>query len=287
MKKSYGIACCRIPISTEPKPEILLIRRRYTWAFFRFIQGQYTPTDNVYMKTLFGKMTMDEKFDIASLNFSQMWYRVWANRVPENSITSHFRNQFHYFHKSFMADDGARLLYLLSQSISAEALWEIPKGRLKESLLGDEDPYNCAVREFEEETGIRKTQYKIFPQAQRRIIYWDDGCRYFCTYYIAIAESRSIFSSEPVQLCGTSSERSAQGTPGTGSISSMKSDFDELPDVPSKKNISPIISFQSNGQSDEVAEIKWLNIEQVRFIDPSGHLEQIIRPIFNFIKLHK
>jgi 8-oxo-dGTP pyrophosphatase MutT (NUDIX family) len=43
------------------------------------------------------------------------------------------------------------------------------------------------VREFHEETGLKKSQYKIIPDVHRDICISDRGVRYRSRYYIAIA----------------------------------------------------------------------------------------------------
>ena len=65
--------------------------------------------------------------------------------------------------------------------------WGIPKGRrnLKESNL------HCAIREFEEETGIKKTQYNLIYQIDPidELFSGSNNIRYKHIYYVANAKN--------------------------------------------------------------------------------------------------
>ncbi len=131
------------------------------------------------MIALFNGMTVDEKLDIMSLNFLQIWYRMWLD--TEFMGPSYFVSK-NKFEGAFVVDGGARLRRLIGRSTHACRIWEIPKGRKRSKCESDID---CAVREFGEETGIQKHNYKLLPHATRRYSYIDDGARYTNIYYFA------------------------------------------------------------------------------------------------------
>ena len=178
---SYGVICCRIN-NTSNHVETLLISKRYTYEYFEFVQGKkFTigkkiPT-NVIMSML-NKMTLDEKMDILSLNFDQMWYRIW---LTENKHATYFQSKTK-FEQIFLADDGEWLKSLISKSTNSDRIWEIPKGRKNKN----EPDINCAVREFGEETNIEKKYYKIYPNLKRSYTFEDAGVIYTFTYFLAI-----------------------------------------------------------------------------------------------------
>jgi hypothetical protein len=174
---SLGIACCRF---NGNKPEILLVRKRYTYSFNIFGHGKYNSGSNAELINLFNGMTVDEKLDILSLNFKQIWYRLWLHGGSTNANYLVSRNKFE---STFVIDGGARLKKLISKSSNViSPVWEIPKGRKKNK---QEPDIHCAIREFYEETGIPKKNYKIFPWATRTQSYVDSGVRYTSTYYLA------------------------------------------------------------------------------------------------------
>jgi 8-oxo-dGTP pyrophosphatase MutT (NUDIX family) len=175
---SLGIACCRLNGNI---PEILLVCKRYTYSYNVFVHGRYNSGNSADIIKLFNGMTIEEKIDILSLNFSQIWYRIWLNNTP--SIKSNYYILKNKFESAFVADNGLRLKKLMSRSNhSTLKIWEIPKGKKKNRTETD---IHCAVREFNEETNIHKKSYKIFPTHTRTYTYIDDNERYTNIYYIA------------------------------------------------------------------------------------------------------
>jgi 8-oxo-dGTP pyrophosphatase MutT (NUDIX family) len=182
-KYSIGLACMRY---INGYPEILLVCKRYTYAFSEFVHGKYTMLfHSNYQKTkqdlidLFSKMTVEEKVDILSLDFNKIWYKVWLNGSKPPSYF-YAKNKFE---STFLVDGGVRLKKLLSKSTNSQKVWEIPKGRKKSK---EESDIICAVREFKEETGIQKNQYKILPGIIRKFSHTDANITYTNTYYLAV-----------------------------------------------------------------------------------------------------
>lgn len=76
-KISYGVALCRYNKEKNNQFEILYIKKRYTYHFFNFVLGYYKKYNNNQLQYLFDNMTFGEKIDILSMKFSNMWYRLW------------------------------------------------------------------------------------------------------------------------------------------------------------------------------------------------------------------
>ena len=186
VKKSYGIILCKINSVTN-RPETLLVHKRYTYAYSMFIHGKYSRP-NIWPKTsmsfainILNQMTLEELLDIWSLDFRQMWYRIWLNKYD----TELFQKKYTKFYMSFIKNDGGALLRRTIQQIRNynTLQWEVPKGR---PLDSQESNIHCAIREIKEETGLNKTDYTIIPNVKRYVNYISLGTRYICTYYIAI-----------------------------------------------------------------------------------------------------
>lgn len=175
-KVSLGIACCRL---NGTKPEILLICKRFTYAFNTFAQGLYNSNSDEELIKLFNGMTVDEKHDILSLKFAQIWYRVWLNSGKRRHTYCVAKNKYD---NAFLVDEGARLRRLISKSTNSDRIWEIPKGKKKNK---QEPDIHCAIREFYEETGVPKTQYSILPRCKRTYSYIDAGVKYINNYFVA------------------------------------------------------------------------------------------------------
>lgn len=227
-KSSFGIACCRF---NTGRPEILLVCKRYTYAYNLFINARYNSSDNAAIIALFNGMTVDEKLTILSLNFAQIWYKVWLGST-NNAVYYTAKNKFE---TTFLPDGGARLRRLINRSTNSALLWEIPKGKRK---FRAEQDLHCAIREFTEETGVAKKYYRVIPWAKRTHSYIDTGVKYVNTYYLALE----------------------------------------------KQAIAPQINFGRPGQVAEICDLRWMNIDQIRLIDQGRHLEEVVAPIFKFVK---
>ncbi len=230
-RRSMGIACCRF---NNGRPEILLICKRFTYSFNMFVHGRYNSEDNSALITLLSGMTVDEKHDLLSLNFVLIWYRVWLNSPQK---TFNYLTAKNKFENTFVADNGARLRKLIAKSHHSDKIWEIPKGRKKNKLEPD---INCAIREFQEETGIARKNYKIFPSATRTYSHVDSGTRYINTYFIAFM----------------------------------------------RNHIEPKINFALQDQVDEIGDIRWMNLEDIKYVDTAKRLTNFVKPIFNYVKNH-
>lgn len=169
---SYGIACFRYH---NKQYEVLLVKRRFTYAFCDFINGNYSKKDNKSIMKLLDNMTTDEKADIAMLNFDILWARVWKDKKVDSK-------KFKIFTENFLKDKGVRLLKLLRESKSIDHIWELPKGQKDKH----ENELQCAIREFREETSLSKSRYTLFPNASRIYSYIDDGKTFVLKYYFAI-----------------------------------------------------------------------------------------------------
>jgi hypothetical protein len=92
-KHSIGIICCKvngIGAMTYRAPQCLFICKRYTYAYNSFVHGNYRIED---LPELFSKMTIDEKLDILSFNFDQIWYRVWLG-TPKGASFAQSKTRF-------------------------------------------------------------------------------------------------------------------------------------------------------------------------------------------------
>ena len=189
-KASAGVILCRRNGKTG-RPEVLLAHKRYTYAFAEFVHGHYAQSragSNAALRCvapLFDQMTREELFDVLSLNFGQMWYRIWLTDGNRDL----YNKKYAKFQSSFMRDDGGAALCRLVMLARASGvlLWEVPRGR---HLNPREADINCAIRELREETGVDKSDYRILPGVRRRAGHVSAGTRYEFTYYVALANPR-------------------------------------------------------------------------------------------------
>lgn len=247
-KHSHGIALVRF---NGERTEILLVRKRHTYAFITFVFSNYDTRSNDEVLRLLNKMTAEEKLILRSLDFKMIWYHVWltdearpvqelvrsdplirllkSKSQPDMGSYIAAKNKFE---SAFKHDNGKRLKELIAISKSVQPLWEIPKGQRN----GHESDIQAAIREFQEETSIPPQHYRLFPNESRSFTFIDD-IKYTYTYWLAFT----------------------------------------------RRNIVPRIDFRTE-QPAEISDIKWMSIEDIRRVDATGQLERFIRPIFKWMR---
>ena len=162
---SYGVVCFRI--TPKKEVEFLMICRRDTLGFIDFMRGKYSVYNKEYIMNMLTQMTIREKEMLKTLSFSQLWKILWepedftigTSRV--SSISSQYKNEEHCSRDKFnmlqsgivVGNDYYTLVSLIEESERLhqweEAEWGFPKGRRNYQ----EKDYDCAMREFCEETG--------------------------------------------------------------------------------------------------------------------------------------
>lgn len=187
--QTNGIACIRRNRSNN-KYEFLFIRRRLTYAFDNFVRGIYEKN----ISEQINKMSLEERHDISSCNFDQIWFRMY-NQNPNNCIVRNdYRANFdkcrRFFENRFMHDQGYALKRIIGESRLSPRnmtyLWEMPKGYPKKN----ESRANCAIREFIEETQVNREDFKIIPDQVKCYNYkGDNDTLYLTYYYIAVCKT--------------------------------------------------------------------------------------------------
>lgn len=85
IKQSYGLAVCKF---INHRIHVLFVKKKYTYSFFEFVFGKYPKFDKRRIEDLFNSMTFQEKILILEMNFDKLWCKIVLN-VPEdpNSIS--------------------------------------------------------------------------------------------------------------------------------------------------------------------------------------------------------
>ena len=181
---SYGVACVR----KNPDSgcyEILMIKKRHTYAFLEFVRGLYDPFKDHDLVYMFDSMTIIEKSTILKCSFQTLWN--YANGEPAKSAD---RNTFNRSLRKYnLLMQRGTLPQLISKTRNATLLWEIPKGRSNKK----ETHIVAATREFEEETGLQKDSYRIlFDEGTVEYSFVDCNVRYKYVYFIAVISKNIV-----------------------------------------------------------------------------------------------
>ena len=186
---SLGLISYRID---NNKLKYLMIQRRDTIGFVEFMRGKYNLDNYRYIYKLFTIMTEDERKKIESNTFDYLWNNLWMDKNSRqyHNEYDNSKKKFQKIVNGFKIDNTTVLTfkYINSQVdyLYTEPEWGFPKGRrnLKESNL------DCAIREFEEETGITKNEYEVLYQIEplEELFSGTNNIRYKHIYYVAYAK---------------------------------------------------------------------------------------------------
>jgi 8-oxo-dGTP pyrophosphatase MutT (NUDIX family) len=167
--------------------EFLLIQRKDSLRFVDFVRGKYDVSNKNYLKQLLSNMTTEEREFLRVTTFEDMWKRVWGSANVRN-----YKNDYELSKQRFDAlkvPDVSNGLCLLEQLLNTTTTiwstpeWGFPKGRRNPK----EDDINCAIREFEEETGIMRTQVRLIQNMEpvSETFFGDNSVHYCHKYYLA------------------------------------------------------------------------------------------------------
>jgi ADP-ribose pyrophosphatase YjhB (NUDIX family) len=132
-----------------------MIRRKDTFGYIDFIRGKYSLKNLDQIKDIIDEMSNEEKAKILTLSFEKQWQNMWGNTnsLQHKTEESNSSKRFKQLTTGLINDaEEITLSNIVEQSTTnwEEAEWEFPKGRKK---IYEKD-YECAIREFLEETGI-------------------------------------------------------------------------------------------------------------------------------------
>ena len=149
--------------------EYLMIRRKDTLGYIDFMRGKYSIFNRPYIINMLNQMTVEEKTRMRSGDFGLLWQAIWgkpmiapttppANQYRSEELTS--RDKYNLLFEGVQSErqfwGKEEEKYTLNELIDAsdpgwdEPEWGFPKGRRNPQ----EKDYECALREFTEETGI-------------------------------------------------------------------------------------------------------------------------------------
>jgi len=192
---SFGI--CAIKFNGDT-PMYLMIRRRDSLAYVEFLRGKYKMDASSYIQLLINGMTIEEQGRLLVTPFDKLWETLWNNQN-----TRQFRTECEIARRTFdtLKNTGDCFGKLLATYISqassrwAEPEWGFPKGRraLHESELA------CALREFNEETGLPQKCVHILKDEQTRIEEYvgTNGIPYKQVYFLGICNSDNNAQHQP------------------------------------------------------------------------------------------
>tara|TARA_Y100001970_G_scaffold287016_1_gene410610 strand:+ start:3947 stop:4615 length:669 start_codon:yes stop_codon:yes gene_type:complete len=175
-----------------------MIRRKDSLGFVEFMRGKYNLYSPQYMINIFNEMTNHEKQRIKTLTFDELWNDLWGKDIGiqyrnEEKISKEKYNKLREGYYG-LNNQFYNLDYYLENSNNKweEAEWGFPKGRRNYQ----EKDLDCALREFEEETGYNKNEINIVQNVlpYEEIFIGSNMKCYKHKYYLALINNNNIKS---------------------------------------------------------------------------------------------
>jgi 8-oxo-dGTP pyrophosphatase MutT (NUDIX family) len=179
-----------------------MIRRKDSFGYIDFIRGKYSPYNICHLQNIINEMSDSEKEMILTVPFENLWKQMWGNTPNaqfknEEIISSKkieiIKNGINVNNEIITLKD----IVEKSTTIWNETEWEFPKGRRNHK----EKDLECALREFEEETGISKNKITIIDNVlpYEEIFIGSNHKSYKHKYFLAyIDESEDLLSNYQV-----------------------------------------------------------------------------------------
>jgi 8-oxo-dGTP pyrophosphatase MutT (NUDIX family) len=162
----------------------LLIQRKDSLSYVEFIRGKYNVNDDEYIAKLMRNMTKKEQTILKECNFDKLWKSVWG----DNSTVKCHKNDYELSEKKFNEIISKIPLILCeNESIWDEPEWGFPKGRRNPH----ETDITCAIREFQEETGLKRNDFTIIQNVNpiSETFFGSNHVHYCHKYYIALCDN--------------------------------------------------------------------------------------------------
>lgn len=162
---------------------VCLIQRRDTLAFIDYIKGKHNNNDEL-IRTFIGEMTTDERIKLQTLSFQELWNSTWLNHHSQV-----YRKDFLTAYNKFQKVKLNKYIphkEVVGRYKSTEFCF--PKGRRH----ANESQLQTACREFEEETGFTRNEYRMIDvPPMEETFYGTNKVRYSHIYFLALIEKNA------------------------------------------------------------------------------------------------
>jgi 8-oxo-dGTP pyrophosphatase MutT (NUDIX family) len=155
-----------------PKIKMLLIQRKDTIGYTDFVRGKYKQS---IIGAYFSEMTKDEQITLTTETFENIWDSLWINHRSKT-----YKNEYEYAKRKFTTRDIGELVKRYPSNYSFQE-FGFPKGRRNIRELD----IDCAIREFDEETSYKQSDYHLTGETLVEDFKGTDNIRYKHIYYLA------------------------------------------------------------------------------------------------------
>jgi 8-oxo-dGTP pyrophosphatase MutT (NUDIX family) len=172
----------------------LLIRRKDSLSYCDFLRGRYDIEDSNMIIRFLTDMTIDERSMISTTSFDLLWKNLWIN-TENKSYHNDYLDSSIKFNTLKNGYEKNNIYYSLDTYLSKTSSkwnspeWGFPKGRRNIK----ENDYDCAIREFKEETGLTDDDFKICSNnVYTEVFEGNNNKMYSHVYYLAEIHTHKI-----------------------------------------------------------------------------------------------
>jgi len=191
---SYGVIVFRKNPHTE-QCEFLMIRRKDTFGYIDLLRGKYQTHNIDKIQQLVDEMSNDEKKKVLTTPFPELWQQLWGGHHSKTDETMILRK----FEMLLNNESGISLETFIQNSSTnwVESEWEFPKGRKNYQ----EKDLDCALREFEEETGYSRSKLNMIENVipYEEIFIGSNNKSYKHKYFLAVMDYKNSLDQMPFQ----------------------------------------------------------------------------------------
>ena len=145
------------------------------------MRGKYNPNDEAYVGILLRSMTIGEQDRLLTYPFDELWNTMWGEI---SSVRSH-KSNYESSEKKYQQIRAVLPQWIRTyRSVWTEPEWGFPKGRRNPH----ENDMQCAIREFQEESGLRRSEFTVIGNTHciSETFFGSNQVHYCHKYYLAV-----------------------------------------------------------------------------------------------------
>lgn len=171
--------------------KFIMVQRKNSLGYIEFIRGKYNENImdcneklenllNPSINYLIKQMNVEEINNIINCEFDELWLKLWNNNgIHNNYHLMEYNNskiKFYLIRQKYKKEDLKKPAYSFNE-------WGFPKGRRNKY----ENDLECALREFNEETNIKKENLHVFNKINKiqENMIGTNGVKYLHNYFLA------------------------------------------------------------------------------------------------------
>lgn len=171
----------------------LLILKKYTYAFMRLLLGKYSSKCLLQLE---GNISIyEKKILLMKKDIQQMYRKYFPNFNTRSGELLKIKNKFEWYKKHIRKKTGREFYEWLKEIPTTFPPWEIPKGNIQNG----ENLFECALREINEETGVKKRDLSILDRKYDEMLYPKLSYPVKIYYFVAEYISAKVIDEKNIQ----------------------------------------------------------------------------------------